>query len=1268
MVLIKMLEIKKKLLETNLIKKLKDCAVGQSFDNNDLLTDPLMPDLEDSTSIFRGAYDDEDVGAEADLNNLETTMNVNLIPTTRIHKDHPKDQIIRDINSAIQTWRMINFFEENSMVWTLVDLPKGKRAIGTKWVYRNKKDERGIVVRNKERLVMDVKSAFLYGTIKEEVYVCQPLGFEDPQFPDKVYKVEKALYGLNQAHRAWYETFSTYLIENGFRRGTIDKTLFIKKDKGDILLAQVYVDDIIFGSTNKSLCDEFEQMMHKKFQMSSMGELTFFLGLQTASTPMEPIKALVKDEEADSVDVHLYRSMIGSLMYLIASRPDITFVVCACASDYARASLDKKSITGGCQFLGKRLISWQCKKQIIVANSTTKVEYDTAANYYGQVLWIQNQMLDYGFNFMNTKIYIDNESTICVVKNLVFHSKTKHIEIRHHFIRDSYEKKLIQVIKIHTDHNVVDLLTKAFDVSRADLSFVNQHNMVVYLEKSDENAEFHQIVDFLFTCSINYALIVSPTIYSSYIKQFWNTTTSKILNSVKKIHAIVDGKAVVITKSSVRNDLLFDDEDGSFTPQWKFLLKDLPEPFNDTYETPSHTKKVFSNMARQSKSFSGKVTPLFESMLVQNQAPEGESSVTPPEPQPTPSTSQPNVSEPQTELLQTETPPTVSHEPQTEANIEQILPSPSIYQRKHRKTQKHRRAKKVTELPQTSVPLDLGADEAVHKEGVTGMDTGMDTRWQLRRKRKTIGTRYCSDYSERVLKSPSNTLSQKLHRLEVRRAAWNILLNRWTLYHLYLMIHLSQEEDASKQGRISDKIKPMFKDSDFDDLDDLVDEGMAFVQEKDAENQGKIGADDIEAINTAGEGVSTVAPRTPPTTTTVFDDDDVTIAMAQTLIKMKKEKAKEKGVAIKDVEDFSRPIKSITTLQPLTIIDPKDKGKGVLVEEEPKKPEKVKRRDQGLAQIESDAELAERLHEEELAELDRAQKEKQKQEEATNAALAKEFDAIQPRMDADHKLAYTHQQLKHKTLEELQKLYQKEQKWINDFKPMDSEEDGSNTKKDGKRIKRIAYSTSKKKSPKKSKWVAVVPDEDETVDPEILSVKYPIVDWESQNLGSVDMEDIHRVLSGKISSDDTRVLFSKVVAIFNHQFDLIADSTTRRLDLSPYMVYGRSLKQRDYGRMYCAILTVNSKVASAGIFRIFGNEVAELPLVATSKLLPSLNVKILALLAADEAESIWTDRFWFEKIPDVEVSGNQYAYWIHLVSNGGCRNQETSLVTRVKVK
>ncbi|GKC59883.1 putative ribonuclease H-like domain-containing protein [Tanacetum coccineum] len=191
-------------------------------------------------------------------------------------------------------------------VWTLVDLPNGKKAIGTKWVFRNKKDERGIVIKNKVRLVaqgytqeegidydevfapiarieaislflayasfkdfvvyqMDVNNAFLYGKIEEEVYVCQPPGFEDLDFPDRVYKVEKALYGLHQAPRAWYETLSTYLSDNRFQRGKIDKTLFIRKDKSNILLVQVYVDDISFDTTKKSLCTEFKKMMHKKF-------------------------------------------------------------------------------------------------------------------------------------------------------------------------------------------------------------------------------------------------------------------------------------------------------------------------------------------------------------------------------------------------------------------------------------------------------------------------------------------------------------------------------------------------------------------------------------------------------------------------------------------------------------------------------------------------------------------------------------------------------------------------------------------------------------------------------------------------------------------------------------------------------------------------------------------------------------------------------------------------------------------------------------------
>ncbi|GKA60958.1 retrovirus-related pol polyprotein from transposon TNT 1-94 [Tanacetum coccineum] len=312
-------------------------------------------------------------------------------------------------------------------------------------------------------------------------------GFEDPNFPDRVYKVEKALYGLHQAPRAWYETLFTDLLDNGFQRGKIDKTLFIRRDKGDILLVQVYVDDMIFGSTKKSLCIEFKKVMHKKFQMSSMGELIFFLGLQVkqkndeifisqdkyvseflkkfgftdvkiASTPMETQKLLLKDEDGKEVDVYLYRSMIGSLMYLTSSRPDIMFAVCACA-----------------------------RYQV------------------------------------NLKI-----SHLHAVKRIFS------------------EKKLIQMVKIHNDKNVADLLTKAFDngigVNAGDsklmlLGKVNaaRHKLttageIALLAKPAESEGFEQIVDFLNAHTIKYALTINPNIYTSCIEQFWATAKVKTIN------------------------------------------------------------------------------------------------------------------------------------------------------------------------------------------------------------------------------------------------------------------------------------------------------------------------------------------------------------------------------------------------------------------------------------------------------------------------------------------------------------------------------------------------------------------------------------------------------------------------------------------------------------------------------------------------------------------------------------------------------------------
>nr|GEU63982.1 putative ribonuclease H-like domain-containing protein [Tanacetum cinerariifolium] len=265
-----------------------DPLFSQDPKNNELPIDLNMPALKD-VSTFNFLSDD---GTMADMNNLDTTIQLNPTPTTRIHKDHPLDQVIRDLHLATQTRNML------------------KNLV--------------------EQWFMDVKSVFLYGKIEEEVYVCQPLGFEDLDFPDRVYKVKKALYGLHQAPKAW------------------------------------------------------------------------FIEVKNASTPMETQKPLLKDEDREEVDVHMYKSMIGSLMYLTSLKPNIMFVVYACARYQVnpkvshlhavkrifRASLDRKSTTGGCQYLWCRLISWQCKKQTVVANSTIKAKYVAALSCYGQVLWI----------------------------------------------------------------------------------------------------------------------------------------------------------------------------------------------------------------------------------------------------------------------------------------------------------------------------------------------------------------------------------------------------------------------------------------------------------------------------------------------------------------------------------------------------------------------------------------------------------------------------------------------------------------------------------------------------------------------------------------------------------------------------------------------------------------------------------------------------------------------------------------------------------------
>nr|GEU52866.1 putative ribonuclease H-like domain-containing protein [Tanacetum cinerariifolium] len=483
--------------------------------------------------------DEDDVGAEADFNNLETS-----ITEDGVHYEEVFALIAR-----IEAIRL--FLAYASFMGFMV--------------YQ-----------------MDVKSVFLYGTIEEEVYVCQPLGFEDPDHPDKVYKAVKALYGLHQALRAWYETFANYLLGNSFQREKIDQTLVINRQKGDILLVQIYVDDIIFGATNKDLCKSFEKLIKDKFQMSSIGELTFFLGLQvkqkkdeifisqdkyvaeilrkfgltegkSASTPIDTEKPLLKDPDSEDVDVHTYRSIIGSLMYLSSSRPDNMFAVHACAhfqvtpkashlyavkrifrylkgkphlglwypkdspfdlvaysdSDYAGASLDRKSTTRGCHFLGCRLISWQCKKQTVVATSSTETKYVAAASCYAQVLWIQNQLLDYGDSpLLGVNTPRSDEDRLELMELMVF--------------------LLPKVKKVRIGVNAVDLQVSAV-----------RHMLLLLV---------HKLLMFNLT---NWCCSLSAV--KSSIKQ---------VNDVTRLQAIVDRKKVVVTEATIREELCFDDAEG----------------------------------------------------------------------------------------------------------------------------------------------------------------------------------------------------------------------------------------------------------------------------------------------------------------------------------------------------------------------------------------------------------------------------------------------------------------------------------------------------------------------------------------------------------------------------------------------------------------------------------------------------------------------------------------------------------------------------------
>lgn len=559
---------------------------------------PNAPGIE--SSILSDDDDDDDE---------PTVPTFNKNPSIRIQKMHPRENIIGSLNKGVTTrsrelisnscfisqvepknvkealkddmWinamqEELNQFERNE-VWELVPRPEGINVIGTKWIFKNKSDESGVVTRNKARLVaqgytqiegvdfdetfapvarlesirlmlavacllkiklyqMDVKSAFLNGYLNEEVYVEQPKGFVDPIQHEHVYKLRKALYGLKQAPRAWYERLTEFLTQNGYNKGGVDKTLFVKNSKGKLMIAQIYVDDIVFGSMSDQMLKHFVQQMESEFEMSMVGELTYFLGLQvkqkdetifisqskyaknlvkkfgldSASSKRTPAAThikLGKDSGGAAVDQSLYRSMIGSLLYLTASRPDIAFAVGVCAryqsepkashlmqvkrilkyvkgtaefglmfthdtspelkgfcdADWAGSADDRKSTSGGCFFMGNNLISWFSKKQNCISLSTAEAEYIAAGSSCTQLLWMKQMLKEYNIEQDAMTLYCDNMSAINISKNPVQHGRTKHIDIRHHFIRELVENNVVILKHVETENQVADIFTKALD-------------------------------------------------------------------------------------------------------------------------------------------------------------------------------------------------------------------------------------------------------------------------------------------------------------------------------------------------------------------------------------------------------------------------------------------------------------------------------------------------------------------------------------------------------------------------------------------------------------------------------------------------------------------------------------------------------------------------------------------------------------------------------------------------------------------------------------
>ncbi|GJS73910.1 retrovirus-related pol polyprotein from transposon TNT 1-94 [Tanacetum coccineum] len=391
----------------------------------------------------------------------------------------------------------LNEFERLE-VWELVPRPDKVMVITLKWIYKVKLDELGGILKNKARLVargyrqeegIDFEESFAPVARLEAIRIF--LAFV-AHMNMVIYQMDVKTAFLNgnllkeQALRAWYDMLSSFLISQDFSKGSVDPILFIRKEGKELLLVQVYVDDIIFASCTPELYDLFAKIMCSKFKMSIMGKISFFLGLQIfqnprgifinqskyaleslkiygfdssdpVDTPMVEKSKLDEDKEGKAVDPSHYRGMIGTLLYLIANRPDLQFSICMCART-----------SSSMQFLGDRLVSWSSKRQKSAAIFSTEAEYISMSGCCAQIIWMRSQLTDYGLGFNKIPMYCDNKSAIALCCNNVQHSRSKHIDIRFHFIKEYVENGVIELYFVNTEYQLADIFTKALGRERIE--------------------------------------------------------------------------------------------------------------------------------------------------------------------------------------------------------------------------------------------------------------------------------------------------------------------------------------------------------------------------------------------------------------------------------------------------------------------------------------------------------------------------------------------------------------------------------------------------------------------------------------------------------------------------------------------------------------------------------------------------------------------------------------------------------------------------------